>query len=190
MAPAKVIMQPDQPEDQSLSRTPRTRVYDPGFLGSSYSQLNPGVTHPRMVEYTNEDEDAAMIATLPAIMESEVTNPHWHIWTSTVIVDVSIEMLPMENSTVGASGRGPGSKRLHWCVYFGPPMCTFNSKGLVPDRVAIPGSDRFAELYAIGRAIEKAYEIFSYAKGIKPIRASLGGAGGNKWNWVENLQSA
>ncbi|RPB28707.1 hypothetical protein L211DRAFT_404535 [Terfezia boudieri ATCC MYA-4762] len=195
MAPAKVIMQPDQPEDQSLSRTPRTRVYDPGFLGSSYSRLNrtshphpvksfrhlfvynprAGVTHPRMVEYTNENEDAAMIAALPAIMGSEVTNPNWHIWTSTVIVDVSIEMLPMENPTVGASGRGPGSKRLHWCVYFGPSMCTFNSKGLVPDRVTIPGSDRFAELYAIGRAIEKAYEIFSYAKGIKPIRASLGG---------------
>ncbi|KAF8422571.1 hypothetical protein EV426DRAFT_174630 [Tirmania nivea] len=195
MAPTKIIVQPDQPADQSLSRTPRTRVYDPGFLDSTYtrenrmSHLDPvksfghlfvynpraSVTHPRMVEQPNVNGDAAVIAVLPVIMGSEVTNPYWHIWTSTVIVDVSIEMLPVENSTVGISGRGPGSKRLHWCVYFGPSMCTFNSKGLVPDRVSIPGSDRFAELYAIGRAIEQAYEMFSYAKGIKPIRASLGG---------------
>lgn len=192
MAPTKSIMQSDEPADQSLSRTPRTRVYDPSFLDSTFTRLNrashldpvktfghlfvyntrAGVTHPRMVEHPNENE---MVAALPAIMGSEITNPQWHIWTSTVIVDVSIEMLPVENSTVGASSRGPGSKRLHWCFYFGPSMCTFNSKGLLPDRVAIPGSDRFAELYAIGRAIEKAYEMFSYAKGIKPIRASLGG---------------
>lgn len=177
-----------------LTHIVSTRAYDANFLDTDYASVRWGenlqeslghlfvyhstysVTYPRKLGYPKlEAKKAAFLAKLPSKMSCKdaFSTSFGQVLPSTIILEPSTTVA--EYSSSQPSARAARPKRLHWRVCFGPSECQFNGEGVVSERYYVPGSARFGQVYATIKALEKVYEILSFAKSKKRVRSNLGG---------------
>ncbi|KAF8467641.1 hypothetical protein BDZ91DRAFT_793326 [Kalaharituber pfeilii] len=130
------------------------------------------VSYPRMVALPSDQAArTAIIENLPTTLHTEfdLSNPHGHVLTNTIVVEVAGAL--SEVSATDSRGKRFRVQWPHWCVNFGPPRCENNAGSTVPEKYAILPTteehvststcERFAELFSIAKALDKALKLLS-----------------------------